>query len=157
VLPDRLPPVGLILQHVDCDETVVDWHLQRGAAGIVIAGSGNGMLPDPMRAALARASRSGCRVVRASRVASGPVVRNAEAEVADRDDALGFRRQRVRFTPEGACAPAMLSGRRPGWRRDPAAVPTLGSGPHGRLTGMNRPYPVQAVLHAYLQAVHSLR
>lgn len=89
-LPDRLPPVALVLQHVDCDEAVVDWHVARGARGIVIAGSGNGMLPDPMRAALARASRSGCIVVRATRVAHGPVVRNAEAEAADRDDALGF-------------------------------------------------------------------
>ena len=89
-LPDPLPRVALILQHVDCDEAVVDWHMGRGAKGIVIAGSGNGMLPDPMRAALARASGSGCIVVRASRVAAGPVVRNAEAEPGDRDDALGF-------------------------------------------------------------------
>jgi len=85
-----LPRVALMLQHVDCDETIAQWHQKRGARGIVIAGSGNGMLPDPMRAALARASRSGCLIVRASRVPSGPVVRNGEAEPADRDDALGF-------------------------------------------------------------------
>jgi L-asparaginase len=89
-LPEALPRVALLLQHVDCDEAVVDWHLARGVQGIVIAGSGNGMLPDPMRAALAGASRSGCIVVRASRVGAGPVMRNAEAEPADRDDALGF-------------------------------------------------------------------
>jgi L-asparaginase len=89
-LPDPLPPVALILQHVDCDPAAVDWHLARGARGIVIAGSGNGMMPVAMRATLAQASRRGCTVVRASRVAAGPVVRNAEAEPADRDDALGF-------------------------------------------------------------------
>jgi L-asparaginase len=89
-LPEALPRVALVMQHVDCDETVVDWHLARGVKGIVIAGSGNGMLPDPMRAALAGASRGGCIVVRASRVGAGPVMRNAEAEPADRDDALGF-------------------------------------------------------------------
>ena len=89
-LPAALPPVALILQHVDCDPAVVAWQLGRGAHGIVIAGSGNGMMPVPMRAALAQASRSGCTVVRASRVAGGPVMRNAEAEPADRDDALGF-------------------------------------------------------------------
>ena len=89
-LPARLPSVALIQQHVDADEAVVDWHVAKGAAGIVIAGSGNGMLPDPMRAALARASRSGCIVVRATRVSGGPVVRNAEAEPEERDDALGF-------------------------------------------------------------------
>jgi L-asparaginase len=90
VLPNRLPVVALILQHVDCDEAVVEWHRSRGARGIVVAGSGNGMLPTPMRAALAKASREGCLVVRASRVATGPVVRNAEAAPEDRDDALGF-------------------------------------------------------------------
>ena len=89
-LPDPLPRVALILQHVDCDPAVVDWQVARGARGIVVAGSGNGMLPDPMRAALAQASRGGCIVVRASRVAAGPEVRNAEAEPGDRDDALGF-------------------------------------------------------------------
>jgi len=89
-LPEALPRVALVMQHVDCDEAVIEWHLARGVEGIVIAGSGNGMLPDPMRAALAAASRRGCIVVRASRVGAGPVVRNAEAEPADRDDALGF-------------------------------------------------------------------
>ena len=89
-LPAVLPRVALILQHVDGDEAVVDWHVARGAAGIVVAASGNGMLADPMRAALAQASRRGCIVVRATRVSGGPVVRNAEAEPAHRDDALGF-------------------------------------------------------------------
>ena len=89
-LPAVLPRVALILEHVDADESIVGWHVARGAAGIVIAGFGNGMLAEPMRAALAQASSSGCIVVRASRVTSGPVVRNAEAEPAYRDDALGF-------------------------------------------------------------------
>ena len=85
-----LPRVALVWQHVDCDEAVVAWHLSRGARGIVIAGTGNGTMPDAMRAALAAASRGGCLVVRASRVPRGPVIRNAQAEPADRDDALGF-------------------------------------------------------------------
>ncbi len=89
-LPASLPRVALIWQHVDCDDSVVDWHLARGTRGIVIAGSGNGTMPAPMRAALAAASRQGCLVVRATRVGHGPVLRNAEAEPADRDDALGF-------------------------------------------------------------------
>lgn len=89
-LPATLPRVALLWQHVDCDAGVVDWHLSRNARGIVIAGSGNGMMPDAMRAALAAAARQGCVIVRASRVAHGPVIRNAEAEPADRDDRLGF-------------------------------------------------------------------
>jgi L-asparaginase len=87
---DALPGVALVWQHVDCDEAVVDWHLSRGARGVVIAGTGNGTMPDAMRAALAAASRKGCLVVRASRVSQGPVIRNAQPEPADRDDALGF-------------------------------------------------------------------
>ena len=89
-LPPSLPYVALVWQHVDCDDAIVAWHLGRGARGIVIAGSGNGMMPHAMRGALSAASRQGCIVVRSSRVASGAVIRNAEAEPGDRDDALGF-------------------------------------------------------------------
>ncbi len=87
---DALPRVAIVWQHVDCDEAVVAWHVSRGARGIVLAGTGNGTMPDAMRAALAAASRDGCLVVRASRVFQGPVIRNAQPEPADRDDALGF-------------------------------------------------------------------
>ena len=88
-LPDAMPKVALIWQHVDCDESIVGWLLGRDVKGIILAGTGNGTMPSAMRSALARASASGCRIVRASRVADGPVLRNAEADPADRDDALG--------------------------------------------------------------------
>ncbi|MGE0311771.1 MAG: asparaginase [Lautropia sp.] len=85
-----LPRVGLIAQHVDADPAIVDWHLSEGARGLVFAGTGQGTMPDAMRAALARASRAGCLVVRSTRVAGGPVIPDTEPVEADRDDALGF-------------------------------------------------------------------
>lgn len=86
----RLPRVGLIWQHVDADADIVTWHLAQGARGIVYAGTGSGTMPDAMRAALGRASRAGCVVVRATRVADGPVIRDSEAVEADRDGSMGF-------------------------------------------------------------------
>lgn len=47
-------------------------------------------MPDPVRAALAAAAAAGCLVVRASRVAAGPVVRDSEPAPGDRDSTLGF-------------------------------------------------------------------
>ncbi|MET0506622.1 MAG: asparaginase [Burkholderiaceae bacterium] len=86
----RLPIVVLVWQHVDADPGVVGWHLDQGARGIVLAATGAGTMPDPMRAALAAAAGSGCLVVRATRVGAGPVIRDSEPEPGDRDGALGF-------------------------------------------------------------------
>lgn len=86
----RLPIVVLVWQHVDADPGVIGWHLDQGARGIVLAGTGAGTMPQPMRAALAAAAGAGCLVVRATRVAAGPVIRDAEPEPGDRDSALGF-------------------------------------------------------------------
>lgn len=85
-----LPRVGLITQHVDADPAIVDWHLAEGARGLVFIGTGQGTMPDAMRAALARASRAGCLVVRSTRIAGGPVVPDSEPLESDRDDALGL-------------------------------------------------------------------
>ena len=85
-----LPRVGIVSQHVDADPAIVDWHLSEGARGLVFLGTGQGTMPDPMRAALARASRAGCLVVRSTRIAGGPVVPDSEPLEADRDETLGF-------------------------------------------------------------------
>ncbi len=86
VLPQTLPRVDLIAQHVDADPGIVDWLVSRGARGLVLAGTGHGTMPDPMRNALAAAAARGCLVVRASRVAAGPVLRGAGVD----DAAFGF-------------------------------------------------------------------
>lgn len=88
--PDALPPVALLQHHVDCDPAMVDWLVGRGCRGIVLAGTGIGTMPVPMRTALAEARRRGCLVVRASRVPQGHVGRNTEADPADSDEALDF-------------------------------------------------------------------
>lgn len=85
-----LPPVGIVPQHVDADPAMVAWLRSRGCQGLVLAGTGVGTMPVPMRAALAQARREGCLVVRASRVPEGYVGRNTEAKPEDGDDALGF-------------------------------------------------------------------
>lgn len=85
-----LPPVGIVPQHVDADPTMVAWLRSRGCQGLVLAGTGIGTMPVPMRAALAQARREGCLVVRASRVPEGYVGRNTEARPEDSDDALDF-------------------------------------------------------------------
>lgn len=87
---DSLPPVALVWQHVDADPAVVDWHVDRGVRGLVLAATGAGTMPTPVRAALARAVRRDCLVLRATRVPTGPVIRDNEVEVDDRDSALGF-------------------------------------------------------------------
>lgn len=85
-LPATLPRVDLLAQQVDIDPMLVVWLLERGARGIVVAGTGHGSLSTPLQAALAEAARSGCLVIRASRVSHGPVIRNGAVD----DDALGF-------------------------------------------------------------------
>ncbi len=85
-LPDTLPRVDLLAQHVDADPAIVDWLVSRGARGLVLAGTGHGTMPDPMRDALSRAAAAGVLVVRASRLATGPVVRGAGVD----DDRWGF-------------------------------------------------------------------
>ncbi len=87
---DSLPAAALVWQHVDADPAIVDWHCRRKVRAIVLAATGAGTMPAPMRKALGRAVQQGCLVVRASRVANGPVVRDNEIEPRDRDSALGF-------------------------------------------------------------------
>jgi L-asparaginase len=85
-LPTSLPRVDLVHAHVDMDPAIVPWLIERGSRGIVVAGTGNGTLANPLQQALADAAAQGCIVVRASRVAHGPVIRDGGVE----DHRLGF-------------------------------------------------------------------
>ncbi|MDO4681866.1 MAG: asparaginase [Lautropia sp.] len=85
-----LPPVALLMQHVDADPMIVPWLLQRGHRGIVLAGTGIGTMPAAMREALTQARQAGCQIVRSTRLTAGFVGRNTEPEAADRDDARDF-------------------------------------------------------------------
>ncbi|MFZ9407294.1 MAG: asparaginase [Burkholderiaceae bacterium] len=77
VLPAMLPRVDLVAAHVDMDPTLIQWLMTQGARGLVLAGTGHGTLAAPVQAAICEATRSGCRVVRATRVPHGPVWPNA--------------------------------------------------------------------------------
>jgi L-asparaginase len=81
-LPAALPRVDVVAQQVDVDADVVGWLVSRGARGLVLAGTGHGTMSDPMRDALAEAVSRGCVVVRASRIAAGPVLHGAGVDDA---------------------------------------------------------------------------
>lgn len=85
-----LPKVAVLMQHVDSQTGMIEWLLDQGYKGIVLAGTGIGTMPASMRAALAAARRQGCLIVRATRVSGGYVGRNTEADPVDSDEALDF-------------------------------------------------------------------
>ena len=70
---ESFPRVDILISHADDDDKLVDASVAIGAKGIVFAGLGNGCIPDKVLPGLVRASRAGVRVIRSSRVFSGPV------------------------------------------------------------------------------------
>lgn len=83
---DALPRVDIVCAHVGQDPAMIDWLVQRGARGIVLAGFGAGNASQAVIAALARASQAGVAIVRASGTGSGLVLPNGEVD----DARLGF-------------------------------------------------------------------
>jgi L-asparaginase len=81
-----LPRVDILYAHADMAADLVSASHMAGARGIVVAGVGNGNIPNAVAQALADVARAGIIVVRSSRVGSGAVIRNAEVD----DDALGL-------------------------------------------------------------------
>jgi L-asparaginase len=80
--PASLPQVRILYAYAGMDAEAVGCALG-GAAGVVLAGLGQGNAPAPVIAALAE---SGVPVVRSTRVDQGSVDRNLEVD----DDTLGF-------------------------------------------------------------------
>lgn len=81
-----LPRVEIIEAHAGMGRELIDAAVKAGARGLVLAGVGNGNATKAALAALADARAHGVVVVRSSRVAVGPTLRNAEVD----DDKLGF-------------------------------------------------------------------
>jgi L-asparaginase len=81
-----LPRVDVLYAHAGMSADLADAAVERGARGLVVAGVGNGNMSAATRRALERAVLAGIAVVRASRVGSGVVLRNAEID----DDQSGF-------------------------------------------------------------------
>lgn len=67
------PWVEIVENHVHADGRAVHALVQAGVRGLVVAGTGNGTLSQPLDAALRQAMQSGVRVLRASRCLVGPV------------------------------------------------------------------------------------
>ena len=70
---ESFPRVDILLSHADDDAMLVDACVAIGAKGIVFAGLGNGCVPEKVLPGIERASKAGVRVIRSSRVFTGPV------------------------------------------------------------------------------------
>ncbi|WP_027133900.1 type II asparaginase [Geminicoccus roseus] len=81
-----LPLVFILYAHASMGRELIDAALAAGAAGLVIAGVGNGNMTDPALDALQEAAARGVAVVRSTRLPEGAVLRNGEVD----DDARGF-------------------------------------------------------------------
>jgi L-asparaginase len=81
-----LPRVDIVYACIDMPPDLIDFSLNAGARGIVIAGDGNGNMNQATVENAARKAAQGISIVRSSRVPTGTVSRNVEMN----DDALGF-------------------------------------------------------------------
>jgi L-asparaginase len=81
-----LPRVEIVYSYANFGREMIDFLVQSGVKGIVLAGVGDGNSTDAAMAGLADAAKKGVAVVRATRTGSGIVVRNVEVN----DDALGL-------------------------------------------------------------------
>lgn len=82
---EKLPRVDILYAHADMSPDLIDAAVAAGAAGLVVAGVGDGNMTTPALEALKRARAKGVVVVRATRVGAGIVRRNIEVN----DDELG--------------------------------------------------------------------
>jgi L-asparaginase len=83
---DSLPKVDIVYGYANATRVPVDALVAAGAKGIIHAGVGDGSLHADVKPALVEARKKGVIIVRASRVGSGILARNGEAN----DDELDF-------------------------------------------------------------------
>jgi L-asparaginase len=81
-----LPRVDIVYACIDMRPDLIDCSVTGGAAGIVIAGDGNGNMNQATVQKAAQMAARGIFIVRSSRVPTGTVGRNVEVD----DDACGF-------------------------------------------------------------------
>ncbi|MCA1792523.1 MAG: asparaginase [Desulfobacteraceae bacterium] len=84
--PIILPRVDIVYACLDMPPDLIDCSVAGGAAGIVIAGDGNGNMNQATMERAAQMAGRGIFIVRSSRVPTGRVGRNIEVD----DDACGF-------------------------------------------------------------------
>jgi L-asparaginase len=83
---ESLPKVEIIYAHAGVDVSVIDYLVESGAKGIILAGVGDGNISKLGVEKLAAAAKKGVLIVRSSHLGSGLVEPNVEIE----DDSLGF-------------------------------------------------------------------
>jgi L-asparaginase len=86
VKPENLPRVEIVYSYANFGRDTIDFLVQHGVKGIVLAGVGDGNTTDTAMAGLVDAAKKGVAVVRATRTGSGIVARNIEVN----DDKLGL-------------------------------------------------------------------
>ena len=69
---ERLPKVGIVYSFSNAEPEVLDYYLNNGYDGIVIAGVGNGNFPKSFLPKIQEMRKKGMLVVRSSRIDSGP-------------------------------------------------------------------------------------
>ena len=84
--PAALPRVEIVYSYANFGREMIDFLVQSGVKGIVLAGVGDGNSTDAAMAGLADAAKKGVAVVRATRTGGGIVERNVEVN----DDELGL-------------------------------------------------------------------
>lgn len=83
---DALPQVDIIYGYANMSRVALDAFVAAGAKGIVQAGVGDGSIAAQVKPGLVEARQKGVVIVRSSRVGSGIIARNGEAN----DDELDF-------------------------------------------------------------------
>jgi L-asparaginase len=73
------PDVQIVMSHAGADGRMVDWLVQAGVQGIVVAATGNGTIHREIEAALLQARARGVELLRATRVGAGVVLETADA------------------------------------------------------------------------------
>jgi L-asparaginase len=82
----KLPRVDIVYAYAGMGGEHIEAAAQAGAAGIVIAGVGDGNMTTAALAAATAAAKAGVAIVRSSRTGGGVIERNIEVD----DDQLGF-------------------------------------------------------------------
>ncbi|NKK74843.1 L-asparaginase [Rhizobium leguminosarum bv. viciae] len=86
VLPPALPEVPIIYGYAGMEPSTLAFLENARPAGLVVAGTGGGSIPDAILPLLASAASEGVTIVRSTRTGAGVVARNAEVD----DEAFGF-------------------------------------------------------------------
>jgi len=86
VKAEELPRVEIVYSYANFGRDTIDFLVQKGIKGIVLAGVGDGNTTDTAMAGLTDAAKKGVAVVRTTRTGSGIVARNIEVN----DDKLGL-------------------------------------------------------------------